>query len=611
MATQPGGYAYTAAYAAPEQLAGREVTATTDVYGLGGLLYEALAGVRPYDLGEATAAESERAKGVPPPPPSAVARDHARELRGDLDTICLKALDPDPSRRYASAAALADDLDRYLDGLPVRARPATAGYRARRFVRRHRVPVAAAAAVVLALVAGTGVALAEARQARAEAARSETVRQFLVDVFNAPNPEVDGHDVRVAMLLDRAAAALDTAGGDPEDEATLRTTLGVTYRGLGLYDAARAQLDRALALQTRLHGAGHVEVADVQNSLARMLVERGDYAEADSLLALALATDRRVHGDRSAEVSEVLNNLGQSAYEQGDVAGAARYWREAFAIDEATLSPDSRDLITQMGNLGLALFDAGETDAGLALLGRQLAALRRYHPTDDASLADALANLGSLYADEGRTAEAATVQREGVDRARRAHGDHHPDLAFALGNLGATLGSLGRTAEAEAALRESAAIYGTAYGVGYEDHPDVGYPLHNLAWTLLQKGEPTEAEAAARRAAAIFEAAFGPGNARTARAQLPLAAARLAVRDATTGERLVRSALPTLDATLPDDHPDRAIARSLLGDALRQQGRAAEAAPLLRESARALRARLGADDPRTKAAAARLAALSA
>ena len=194
------GSACTPAYAAPEQLAGGEVTTATDVYGIGALLYETLAGVRAYGLAGATAAEHR--KDALPPPPSAVApAGRARALRGDLDTITLKALDPDPVRRYPTAGALADDLRRALSGEPVEARPATVRYRAGLFVRRHRTGMASAALVALALIGGTGAALwqrAEAQaerdrarlaaaEAREQAERAEAVSGFLEQILRAPN----------------------------------------------------------------------------------------------------------------------------------------------------------------------------------------------------------------------------------------------------------------------------------------------------------------------------------------------------------------------------------------------------------------------------------------
>jgi len=518
--------AMTPSYAAPEQITRGEVTTATDVYALGVMLYELLAGTRPYSLVGTTAAEAERivCETDPPLPSAAAPAARARALRGDLDTITMKALAKEPAHRYASAEALAADLRRHLDGLPVLARPATAGYRVRRFVRRHRLGVAAGVAVALALVAGASVALWQAREARAEAERATAVSDFVVGLLNAPNAEVDGRDVRVADLLDRAAADLDSAfTGGPATEATLRHTLGMTYRSLALYDEAERQLERALAIRLRLVGPAHPDVAEIYGSLGRLYNVRGQYAAADSVLRLALAIARRHPGPADKRLGYILNDLGNTQLELGDPAAAAVYWREALAIDERTLPEGHVDRLIAMENLALALYDGGDTTGGLGLMSRQVAMLREHHPDNDLTLGNSLANYGSLLYGAGRREDAARLQREAVERFRRRHGDRHPDVAFALSNLGSTLGALGQLEESERLLRESAAIYGSVFGEAYADHPDVGYPLVNLAKTLRDQRRYDEAEAAARRALAVFTTAFGADHPTTGRATTVLA----------------------------------------------------------------------------------------
>ena len=527
----------------------------------------------------------------------------ARALRGDLDTIVLKALAPESARRYATADALAADLRRHLAGLPVEARPATARYRAGRFLRRHRVAATAAAFVLLALVGGAGVALWQAREARAAAARAEAVNAFLVTLLAAASPEVDGRDVRMADLLDRAVATLDSAfTGTPDTEAQLRLTLGITYRTLGLFDEAGTQLRRALALRTALYGDGHPEVADAQLSLGRFYYEHGDYAASDSILTLALATETRHSGLNSLRASNVLNALGNAQYEVGKYEEAADSWRRALDYDGATTAPGDLDLNIERTNLANALADLGRYEEAEALFEQAIAELRQYHP-GDLSLASALTNFGTVRNDQGRGAEAAALHQEAADLLRPLLGPDHFKLGLALNNLGSTWGDLGRLDESEAALRESVRIFGTVA----PDHPDQGYPLRNLALTMLHSGRTGEAETTIRRALALFDAAFEPGAALPARTRLILASVLLETDRPAEAEALIGSVQPILDDALPDDHRDRAYLQSLLGDALRCQGRNDEAAPLL-EAGHALFLRtLGPDDLRTREAALRLA----
>ena len=560
--------AMTPSYAAPEQVRRGDVTTATDVYALGVMLYELLAGRRPYALAGLTPAEAERVVcEAEPPPPSAVAPgERARSVRGDLDTIVLKALAKEPARRYASAEALGADLQRHLDGLPVLARPATAGYRAGRFVRRHRAGVAAAALVVAAILAGASVALWQARVARAEAATSDAVSAFLVGILNAPNAEVDGRDVRVADLLDRAAADLDSSfEGGPDTEATLRHTIGMSYRSLALYDEATRELGRALGIRTRLVGAHHPATAEVQESLGRLFTARGDYAAADSILQLALDTDRRHLGPHHERTSFVLNDLGQARYDSGNFAGAVEVWREALSIDEATLPPGHADRLVAMENLALALYDSGDTAAGSALMKQQVALLRRYRPRDDLTLGNSLANLGSLLFGAGRPDQAEPLQREAVARFRRLHGNRHPDVGFALSNHGSTLGALARYGESELALRESASIYRAALG---PRHPDLVYPLVNLGKMLVEAGRPREAEGPLREAVDLAREEHGVQSPVLVRVLLPLGAALVAQQRAAEAVPFLREALAVREATLPPGHPDRVLAETRLAQAI-------------------------------------------
>ncbi len=239
--TQTGGAALTPEYAAPEQVTGGEVTTATDVFGLGVLLYETLTGTRPRQLTGLSPTRVERALASPPPKrPSEAAPAWAAALRGDLDTIVLKALAPDPDQRYASVEALGNDLRRHLDGLPVRARPATVGYRLRSFVRRNRTGVLAAAVALTALVGGLGAALWQARaaaaardraEARFEVAR-EAARAMIYDVHDAI-AGLPGATPAREVIVDQALAYLDRLAQEARDDPGLRVDLAGAYLRIG------------------------------------------------------------------------------------------------------------------------------------------------------------------------------------------------------------------------------------------------------------------------------------------------------------------------------------------------------------------------------------------
>ncbi|MEM1115266.1 MAG: serine/threonine-protein kinase [Bacteroidota bacterium] len=393
--TQTGASPMTPAYAAPEQLLRQPVTTATDVYALGVVLYELLAGRRPYRLGDLTAAQVEHVvcEADPPRPSEANA-----ELRGDLDAIVLKAMAKEPARRYASAAALADDLRRYLDGLPVEARAPTVRYRTGRFVRRHRGGVLAAAAALLVFGLYTvrlGVERNRAQEAalvaEREAERSDAVSSFLEQILRAPNArwynraEAKGPETPVRAVLDEAALRLDREFADqPDLRADLHHVLGDTYLALGLGSEAALHHGRVLALRESLYTPPHPKLAEAlyyaypfaespaeQGRLLRQAVEMqrarnegnnfpfmaqdladrhlwaGRPAEAAPLLreAFAFVSDRFVPGHdgepyRLPVQAGLASSLVRAHLDLDDLASATR-WLEAADSLVARLPPEA------------------------------------------------------------------------------------------------------------------------------------------------------------------------------------------------------------------------------------------------------------------------------
>ena len=246
--TRLAGRPMTLAYAAPEQVLGQPITVAADVYALGVMLYELLAQAKPYRATSPRELEAEVLRGELRPPSEAASDGHrGRLLEGDLDAIVLTALKRQPSERYDSAAALADDLQRYLDGEPVKARPDSAGYRLRKFLARHKLPVAAGVAIVAALAVGLGVALWQANEARNQAARATALNTFVLNLIRTADPSASRETkaADVAMLNTVEQRIDNDFKGSPKELLQLRITMGEAYKNRGEMLAARRVFQKA------------------------------------------------------------------------------------------------------------------------------------------------------------------------------------------------------------------------------------------------------------------------------------------------------------------------------------------------------------------------------
>ena len=350
---------------------GRPVTTATDVYALGAVLYELLTGRRAHQLESHTPTEVERVVcQVEPEAPSAVATGGLRKrLSGDLDTITLKALKKEPDRRYPTVEQLASDIRRHLDGLPVTARADTLRYRAAKFVGRHRLGVAAAAAVALSLVGGLAgtvwqarVAAERARVASAEAAKERAVRDFLVRLFQASAPGNSlGRDVTARELLDRGRHNLDTAlAAQPAVRAELLSVVANVYGALGLAPQADTLFAQAIGLTRTLPGNADAELASALTGWAGNLIMQSKFDRAEPLLEEAIQRLRQRDPDNPS-VAEPLRALGRTQTYTGNHARAETLIREALAIDlrhHGVGSPRGRG---RFGCVGLRTAAAGSS----------------------------------------------------------------------------------------------------------------------------------------------------------------------------------------------------------------------------------------------------------
>jgi tetratricopeptide (TPR) repeat protein len=590
-ATRTGLLALTPEYASPEQVRDEPVTTATDVYALGAVLYELLSGRRPYRFSRYSPVEIERVVCETDPDPP--------RLGVELDSIVLRALQKDPGRRYASADALLDDLRRLRAGLPVHARPDSAAYRARKFVRRHRLGVAAGAAVALALVAGLGAALWQARAAAREAAKAREVKDFVVDLFQVSDPaESRGREITARELLDRGVHRVDSVlGRQPALREELLGVLGRIHRELGLYPQADTLLTRAAELARQVYGSDDPEYAARLADQGTVRRAMGDLPVAESLLTRALRIRRRGSGAADDDVARTMGELANVLSDAGQHQRAESLYRATLAIDLRRYGPDHLKVAEDLSNLavlyggdGMGRLDAADSAYRAALAIRR----RRLYP-DHPLVLTTTGDLAAGLGDAGHYAEAESLMRQVLAGYRRVHPDGHPDVAWALHLLADLTREMGRYAESESLHVQALEMRRRTLG---SDHPNTIATLNNLAILRYRMDDLAGAEQSFREALGIWRAKLGASHTYTIRAANNLGAVLSEEGKYQEAEALLRATLAEERGERGDSTLDDAMITRNLGIVLHRTGRLAEADHALRWSVASYRAAGQGQSPR-------------
>ncbi|MBV8551347.1 MAG: serine/threonine protein kinase [Acidobacteriaceae bacterium] len=469
--TRLGSVIGTPEYMSPEQAdsAGEDVDTRTDVYSLGVILYELMVGVLPLDFRKLPFDEIVRKlREEDAPRPSTKlrtlgrqstitaqnrrteVRTVVRQLHGDLDAIALKALEKDRSRRYGSALELAADIERHLRNQPVTARPASVGYRARKYFLRHRLGVVAAASFVLLLAVFAITEAVQVRRVTRERDRADRITAFMTGMFKVTNPsEARGRNITAREILDKASKEVDKGlANDPELQAQLMYVMGIVYRGLGLYTESRSLLTQSLAIRRRILGLENPATLTSMNALAHTIRLQGQYAEAEKLTRQTFELRRRLLGPEHPDTLASMDDLAVVLRYEGHFAEAEKLSREVLAVRRRLISPENPALEESMNNLAIALIE------------------------------------------QGHYAEAEKLERETVDLRRRLLGSNHPSTLQSMNNLAMMLLRERKYGEADSLQREVLGILRRVYG---PDHPKTAQAEYNLACIVSHMGQPDQA----------------------------------------------------------------------------------------------------------------------
>jgi serine/threonine protein kinase len=549
--TELAGRAMTPDYASPEQILGESLSVTSDVYSLGVVLYEILTGTRPYRLKrDSRGALEEAVLQTEPPRPSNVApRSLQRALRGDLDNVVLRSLKKRPSERYATANALVEDIQRYLEHRPVLAQPDSRWYRLRKFVVRNRLAVAASAAIALAILGGASIALWQARLALTEQQRAENVKDLIARVFEAADPDVNGgRQLTAGELLEQASSDLNAVAiEDPYVRVEIQRVIASSLMSVKSLDAAEQLATAALSDAQRHLPADHPQTLQAKLLMASVWRYRGMVdawrKELDEVWRYADVL-------RAAAPRDYDLTLGSWAALEIDTVhyDAALAWaRRRLTFSEAQFGSASAETLRALATLSTALsfakLHSEELEVGRRafLTAQRLYRGVRQHPrVIDSRTAYARA----LY-DNGQYAMAIGELQTAIADGEAVWGPRNMTVGFYWQMLANAAARGGQLDVAVRAAQESYAI-GKAQGVAQNSMTWVSR-LTGLARPLIALRRWAEAVPVLQELLLQMPKVVPPGDTRLYSMRADLALARYMLGDKTAGAADARSIVGELE----------------------------------------------------------------
>jgi eukaryotic-like serine/threonine-protein kinase len=635
MFTRVGALVGTPEYMSPEQALSRgdDIDTRTDVYSLGIIFYELLAGVPPIELHKIALEEFlRRLREEEPAKPSTKIRTQdaatsselarkrqseplalAKLIGGDLDSIALKALEKDRSRRYGSASDFAADIGRYLNNEAVLAVPPSAAYRARKFARRYRGTLVTACAFVLVLIVAAAISIRQSLRANREAAVAQAVNDFLqndvlaqASAANQAGPSTKPDpDLKVRTALDRAAARI-TGKFDrqPEVEAAIRDTIGNTYVSLGLYPEGRTQLERALELRRRTLGMKDPKTLKTLSRLGRTASLQGKYPEAEGLQRESLEAQRKVLGPEHPDTLNSLNLLADLDYRLGKYAEAEALNLQALEIERRVLGPEDPMTLGSMVDLANVYTGEGKFGEAEALDSKILETRRRVQGAEHPSTLASMDNLASDYESEGKYAQAEAMAIQSLEIERRVLGPEHADTLSSINNLANIYNDEGKYEQAEQLLKQNLEISRRVLG---PEHPDTMRNMMALSNVYAFHGQYAQADELLSQTVEISRRVLGPEHPDTLKVMANLASDEGFRGQYAPAEALMSKVLETARRVLGPEHRLTLAMQGHLAVVYQRERKYALAESTDAEALAGLRHSVGSDDEDTMAAAADVA----
>lgn len=522
--TKTGMWHLTPEYASPEQIKGQGITTASDVYSLGVLLYQLLSGSAPYKIYNASPlAISKILDEGKITKPSEIAQRNTSEsnddldiqlsknykvLKGDLDNIVLKAMHKDPDQRYSSVSEFADDIERYLKGLPVIARPDTISYRFSKLVQRHKIGAVLFVLFNIIILTSIGaiiyqgrIAAEERDKAEIENQKYEKVNDFLKGLLSSVDPSEIGRDVKVYDILDKAAEDVDNELKDqPEVEASIRSTLGNTYVNLGEYDKGKPFLDSAYNINLKLYGLKSKETAESIHDLANYYDWIGEYKMADSLYGKSIEIFREVLEKPTKIFGDALNNhaIVKMNFYQNDEA--EKLYLEAIEVSKKVEGEKTRNLAVMMNNLAISYMDVGKLDESELYYKKSLAIILEILGGNRPEAGSSYNNIARLYMIKKQFDSAEVYLKKSYELKYNLKGKDHPDVGLALNNFGVLEFHRKNYEESENYFLDAVKQYRKTYA---EDHPLIATSYNWLGRIYTNTEEYGLAEKYLRKSLAI------------------------------------------------------------------------------------------------------------